>query len=731
VTWTHAGASQGRAYLRCASRWWFEYVAGIKPPATDALRFGRIVHAIVERCLRDRVPVESVARVHLDGDDHDVAPPHLTVAARLVAATPPGDYTASDVEQRFSDLQLAAPVELRGTIDAITIDPDGALHVIDHKTTAGLDWAPTATEIPTHFQALLYVAHIARARQHVGPVRFSFNVAEKRHPYRAEVRSHLFSAADVAEAASFVADTARAMAEAAALPVERVAYNLDACRDYTSAKNPDGCPFRQRCAQLGRPTKGALSTVYAIGKDPEMPDQLTALLAAPPTRSGRQTKRNRVISQILEIDPTIARAQLDELDDVDTALKGVERERRHLTHEIATLSGGATEPERAAWLSSTLGELREIRDGIARPRDLRAMTRDEIVAEIRQSQDLSDGDIAPYSDDQLRTALGQLRSEAATADHAINAPEAIAADLDLDAVEQTAPKKRGRKPTAPTITVDGETHKLSRAKRAELFAWLRSRNVEPPSGRGCVTRAREIIAGMLAGEPAPPEQATIAPAPVEPAPVEPASVEPAPVVPVEPAPVELIGPAAAQTDLDTVLDEIAARRAQLGIGDWAFARPGNSLAATDANIRAAVEHVDELRERCDAIGHPAAAEAIEQPIDPIDGSTAALTASSSFSRIPGFDLFVNCRPDSGVSRDLDRLVERFGAALAERGQAPHYLALEYNKGPRQVAAMVAGALAGDRVSLAGAVYVTTRTATGQALIDVLTPLAREIVRGDS
>jgi len=201
--------------------------------------------------------------------------------------------------------------------------------------------------------------------------------------------------------------------------------------------------------------------------------------------------------------------------------------------------------------------------------------------------------------------------------------------------------------------------------------------------------------------------------------------------PVEPAPVELIGPAAAQTDLDTVLDEIAARRAQLGIGDWAFARPGNSLAATDANIRAAVEHVDELRERCDAIGHPAAAEAIEQPIDPIDGSTAALTASSSFSRIPGFDLFVNCRPDSGVSRDLDRLVERFGAALAERGQAPHYLALEYNKGPRQVAAMVAGALAGDRVSLAGAVYVTTRTATGQALIDVLTPLAREIVRGDS
>jgi hypothetical protein len=685
-----------------------EYVEGHPTPTTDSLAFGRTVHRVVEICTNDDTTPDDLDGVELF--DHDglslgrvaLTSAHRTASRRLLGNMPAGVQWSTEVQ--FVDEVIAFPAEVRGTMDAVGLDRD-TLHIIDHKTTAGLQWATTTEEIPTHFQALLYVAHAASAHRHPGPVRFSFNVVEKRHPFRSELRSHTFDREAVGVARRFVARVVGEMSADAVAPLGSVSYNLDACRDYTSKNNPDGCPFRRQCAGLGRPTMGPNSILFNDNDNEDQTmDQLSNLLRKTreaPALNGRKNRRSldelrAIVGE--DVDPPA--------DQIDNLRRSAEQERSALVHEIVTMNAGATEAERTEWMSATIPALREVRSGLIKFAPVHTLDRAEVIAQLQTFHALTEADAEPYSDDQLRTALKQLRAEAAVGDHAINAPEAVAQDLDLDAVEAVAPKKRGRKPTAPTITVDGVEHRLTRATRDVLFAWLRQNNVEPPNGRGSVTRARNMIADMLAGG-TPPQQSTLeTPTPTEATPAEPEPAEPTPAEPVVPQ----------SAELDTVLDEIHRRRGQLGIGPWQFSRPGHSLPATNENIRAAVEHVNELRERCDVM----------EP-EPVSYTPPTVAAEPD----DGFLLCVNCRPDSGTNREIDALVAKFGAALAAKSQAPHYLAMNYNEGPRKVASMLHGAIASGAVTLTGAVYVSTRSSMGSALVDILTPLARDIIRGDA
>lgn len=242
-------ASQGQKFLRCASQWHFTYVQGFRQPPNQPMLDGTAVHSYVQFALAYALAVP---------DDR------LGNAARALLRFLPRQAPPELVEVRFkiAPEMLGFPLWTRGIIDLITVER--TLVVQDHKTRSHLKWALTALELRTDFQIRLYALVAARTIKWRGPVIVRHNNVMRSKPHTVRVVETELSAADLDQTQDHVRRTFGAMAYNAILPIEQISWNKDACDDYKSRLNPDGCEHRHRCLALGRAVGGDLAHWYNV-----------------------------------------------------------------------------------------------------------------------------------------------------------------------------------------------------------------------------------------------------------------------------------------------------------------------------------------------------------------------------------------------------------------------------------------------------------------------------------
>jgi len=243
-------ASQGQKFLRCPSKWYWEYIKGHKSPASKPMLDGIEIHSYVQFALAYLLVVP-------EGRLGDAA---RSLLKYLPRQAPP---ELVEIQFRAAPEMLGFPAWVRGIIDLVTVEPRG-LVVQDHKTRSNLKWALTALELKTDFQIRLYALIVARTIKWRGPVIVQHNNVMRSKPHTVRIVSTTLSVADIDATQEHVRRTFEAMVYCASLPVEWVGWNKAACDDYKSRLNPDGCPHRHRCLALGRDVGGDLAHWYRL-----------------------------------------------------------------------------------------------------------------------------------------------------------------------------------------------------------------------------------------------------------------------------------------------------------------------------------------------------------------------------------------------------------------------------------------------------------------------------------
>ena len=249
-------------FLRCATRWHHQRIGGHVQPATDAQARGVRVHKILSDYLKGQPwlfelagtpdELKEAVLIALSAFPHLPTPP-----------SSPGKLYHTE-EQFYEAIGLDLP-PLRGTPDLIDDMREGwhgpdetpfvHVRVTDYKTTSDLQYALPEEQIPFDFQTSAYAVHAAnKYRATMVTVRFLYLTTKP--PYQAAAREARLDEQNILDARTVVHLTLAQMVAASIRRPADVTYNLTACRDYASKDNPDGCPHREACARLGRPTQG-------------------------------------------------------------------------------------------------------------------------------------------------------------------------------------------------------------------------------------------------------------------------------------------------------------------------------------------------------------------------------------------------------------------------------------------------------------------------------------------
>jgi hypothetical protein len=729
--WDGGGTSQGKTFLRCASRWWFENVAGLEGDESDAMRRGSRLHAAWERyLLTGELAKEGEIFVTQHNDDAPVTHPPMTAdEVEMFLSTlhrlPTPPMPLECVEARFRDHETYAPVKVRSTIDLYSPDwhylDDGrrALLVVDHKSTSGPKWMKTGLEIPNDFQACVFVVEARRAIGWKGPIVFRLIYATTRRPFISEVREYCFEPHEIDAAETFVRETLHAMyLTAMSKTVDAVPFNTTACDDYKSKARPDGCPHRMRCASIGRPVDTGfaamlflgvptmtaqadpLADLLAAGQAPPA-DPLNQLLAAGKTAPAAPVDAARAanLARFAELRPNTTVAD----DQLVQALQVAETEQTRLIVEITSLMPALANDEARAMLRSrSISRLTEQRDSIQRPKDPSAMTRDEVEAELVGLNPAFAGHFDGKPTEGLVALLIKLRAQAATANHGINSPENLAPTAPVDtktAAEATKPapaKTTSTRGLRMPAEYGGELVGSTTKKSGAMQRFLTDNGVQVPAGAGATKVMRDLCKQLLTGthpntatDDAPPPATTATPPPAS-----------APTDPKEAARLQC-------------LDEIRKLSNELGI------TPSASLDEWPVDL--IVPELTRLRTLSLEMAAPTTATATVE---------AAPPPSASSERPGPFVLFVDCRPSAMPAADLTTLAADVFAAVAKAAGVSHYLAMDYNNCAKKAAAVLATQIVSGALQLPQHVYVSTATPDGAIFVEALAPLAAEVIRGD-
>ena len=223
----------------CARRWWYEYVAGLRPPSGPAAELGTAVHAAIETyLLGGDWPAGRAAGIARAGVRRLEDLRSQVAAGRAV------------VEASTPDGLTIGPLPLRGRIDYYCADPgDGVPHVVDFKTTSDVRRRLAEVELSTDPQAAIYAWAMAPGAP---VVRVEHLVLATRGTAEAVPVEATLTRAAIEEIVGHAADDAGQMARAAAEgDGEAVAPTLTACARY------GGCPHASRCS--ASPTSRALA----------------------------------------------------------------------------------------------------------------------------------------------------------------------------------------------------------------------------------------------------------------------------------------------------------------------------------------------------------------------------------------------------------------------------------------------------------------------------------------
>lgn len=227
-----------RMFRRCPRRWWFDCVAGLSSPDSEAAARGTAIHAAIEfYLLTGKLPANldpDVAGVLKAGLGHLPKPPlpkmWIEVPVRLVIAG----------------------VDVFGRIDLAYPEPGNRfLNVVDHKSSSGREeYVKNENQLATDPQAVIYSAYASANAESLGlgpngsPVRFRLDYYWTKGQRGRRSVSALLQPGEIQEELSYLGSTAQEMTlTERAQRAADVEGNPAACGDFGA------CPHLARCRQ--------------------------------------------------------------------------------------------------------------------------------------------------------------------------------------------------------------------------------------------------------------------------------------------------------------------------------------------------------------------------------------------------------------------------------------------------------------------------------------------------
>ena len=223
--WERTSPSQLDTYQRCARRWWWEKVRGLRSPDTEATRRGTEIHAELEEAVLNGTPaVDPVSLAILDHVGYHRLP-------------------REQLEREFTVHPPGWAVPIKGVIDRVEIPGQ----ITDYKTTSSLRYAKTLKQLESNVQAVVYSwvgIHVLGMND---PLSFRLVYGERRknqRTSRVEERKVVFTAEDLEPHMEALGALTHEKAQTALIknPGD-VPANTKACDDF------GGCPHRARCRQ--------------------------------------------------------------------------------------------------------------------------------------------------------------------------------------------------------------------------------------------------------------------------------------------------------------------------------------------------------------------------------------------------------------------------------------------------------------------------------------------------
>lgn len=233
----HVSPSQIKTFRRCARRWYYEKLVGLRPPPTAALQRGTDLHTCVEH---------RIMHGEYKGTDDIVA---IAQAGEAYLDNIAANFKRGDVLIECKvDLTEGLALPLTGRADVV----DLADHkVIDHKTTSNFRWCVPPFQLRTDVQALSYVMWAKTAQQMKMPVEFQHIYYRTRGKPAVKETTVSISSAGLDSGWKSLCQTVDTMAENALVQhAGDVQPNASACKDY------GGCPFVMHCEGLGDVVSG-------------------------------------------------------------------------------------------------------------------------------------------------------------------------------------------------------------------------------------------------------------------------------------------------------------------------------------------------------------------------------------------------------------------------------------------------------------------------------------------
>lgn len=232
-------ASQISTYLECKRKWAWQYIA--KEPRTQhaSAALGVRVHKQLELWLKEGRPLQYALE---DGRPDDSA----SIAKEALEHLPPPMLPGLDVEGYFNFTSPRSGLAYRGFIDWRHPHWPGDIPTIgDHKTTSGLQWAKSATDLDTDVQATLYAVD-TMAHYRAPRVRLQWTYLQTRGARRSLPVVTELSSPHVAEMFAAVEEVAAEMSTTLhrvtdKLQILELPPSPQACESF------GGCPFQGQC----------------------------------------------------------------------------------------------------------------------------------------------------------------------------------------------------------------------------------------------------------------------------------------------------------------------------------------------------------------------------------------------------------------------------------------------------------------------------------------------------
>lgn len=557
---TRVRSSALMAADRCATRALLRYSLGIIPPGDDLTQQGTNIHDLAEQWSKYGTdPSESAKK--LPGIKPKDAERLARITRSLLRNIPKPPINPALVEHKYEDRTTYPGFTYHGTIDLVHPEWRGnALVITDHKSTSSFLWflseadrntlstiaktritsgdslavyyemrkiaeeemtdwhAHAEAYMRTSIQARAYTAEADRATGHTGPIVFRWNIVQRREPYDSRVVETVFTHADRVAARKDIHARMRLLHSYSLRDnVSLVPFNLGACDDYKSHRNPLGCKFRAHCAALGRPTMGEFSRLIHSaqqGKEMNLDDMLSTALGSDDDPLGlttetadQQDAREAVANDPLGLSMSPGEEEyLADRRALDDPLGLATQVTNTLTPGMRTVQQFDPAWTDESLLSMDRSEIEELRMiTLATKAPVQQLAKEDVHAAIvyfMPHLTIAQLQAAPYTDEQLQRTLTSARATASTAKGEINPPDGPPAKSPPPPLSSGKKGKTGEKGNARGQSMPAAYggDLVGRTNKPTILKWLADHGHAPTVGTRYSNKLAQIFVARRIAE---------------------------------------------------------------------------------------------------------------------------------------------------------------------------------------------------------------------------------------